>query len=400
MEWPVRFKTCALLLRQAQKIDYSTLSRCKAFRPLLLKVATMDVSLPRLDQVSAVKVPVKSLSPSDSPRRLGENLAHVRMLAQSEDLLPPIVVHRSTMRVVDGMHRLRAAELRGEDEIEVRFIDGDEASTFVLAVSENVRHGLPLSTADRKAAAARIIDSYPEWSDRMVASVTGLSAKTVATTRRQVNWGSRQRRPLYTVGRDGRIRPRDSAQRREFARRLMVENPDCSLRKVAQIAGISPETARDVRNRLNNGVGTADQAPARTGSAKAARPAAERSHGPAVAGATALRALRADPAFRSTESGRSLLRMLVALQVLEGQGDQLLGNIPVHCTSRVAQAARACASAWEEFAGRLDEQSRTLSGDRSALSRVAEIITEPRNRSCLSLPSSRRGGSCRAGPMR
>jgi ParB-like chromosome segregation protein Spo0J len=332
----------------------------------------MDVSL-RLDQVSAVRVPVNSLKPSDSPRRLGENLAHVRMLAQSEESLPPIVVHRTTMRVVDGMHRLRAAELRGEDEIEVRFIDGDEASSFVLAVSENVRHGLPLSTADRKAAAARIIDSYPEWSERMVASVTGLSAKTVATTRRQMARGSRPRALLYTVGRDGRVRPRDSAQRREFARRLMVENPDCSLRKIAQMAGISPETARDVRNRLNSDRGAADQG-AQAGSAKGAQPAAARGtpgvrpaaspgHGPAAAGTLALRALRADPAFRSTESGRSLLRMLVALQVLEGHGDELLGNIPMHCTDRVALAARACAGAWEAFAGRLDQRSRAHSGE-------------------------------------
>jgi hypothetical protein len=285
------------------------------------------------------------------------------------------------MRVVDGMHRLRAAELRGEDEIEVRFIDGDEASSFVLGVSENVRHGLPLSTTDRKAAAARIIDSYPEWSDRMVASVTGLSAKTVATTRRQPAQDSKPRARLYTVGCDGRVRPRDSAQRRESARRLMTDNPGYSLRKVAQLAGISPETARDVRNRLNGDRGAADPV-AQAASTKVARPAAEREapgvrlagsrgHGSAAAGPTALRALRADPAFRSTESGRSLLRMLIALQVLEGHGDQLFDNIPVHCTDRVALAARACAGAWEAFAQRLDQRSRVLSGGhRSALRRV------------------------------
>jgi hypothetical protein len=63
--------------------------------------------------------------------------------------------------------------------------------------------------------------------------------------------------------------------------------------------------------------------------------------------------------------------MLIALQVLEGHGDQLFDNIPVHCTDRVALAARACAGAWEAFAQRLDQRSRVLSGGhRSALRRV------------------------------
>jgi len=335
----------------------------------------MEVALPHLDQVPTGKVPPSSLKASDSPRRSGENLAHVRTLAQSEDPFPPIVVHRATMRVVDGMHRLRAAELRGENEIEVRFVDGDDASTFVLAVSENVRHGLPLSTADRKAAAARIIGFYPEWSDRMVATVSGLSAGTVAITRERMAQDSKPHAQLYTVGRDGRVRPRDSAQRRELARKLLRENPDCSLREAARLAGISPETARDVRNRLNHDGGP-DRA--QGSNENGATPAAQREppevrlpaspgRGPAAVGAKAVHALRADPAFRSTESGRVLLRMLAAYQMLEDHGDGLLERIPVHSTDRVAVAARACARAWEAYAERLEQRSRMRSpGNRQA----------------------------------
>ncbi len=44
-------------------------------------------------------------------------MAHARSLAQTEADLPPIVVHRTTTRVIDGMHRLTAAGLRGEREI-------------------------------------------------------------------------------------------------------------------------------------------------------------------------------------------------------------------------------------------------------------------------------------------
>jgi hypothetical protein len=41
-------------------------------------------------------------------------LIHALLLAESEAALPPIIVHRLTVRVVDGMHRLRAAQEWGE----------------------------------------------------------------------------------------------------------------------------------------------------------------------------------------------------------------------------------------------------------------------------------------------
>ena len=84
-------------------------------------------------------------------------------------------LHRSTMRVVDGMHRLRAAKLRGQETIAVRYVDGDEASAFLVAVRANIAHGLSLIVTDHKAAAARIMDLYPHWSDRMIAKATALT---------------------------------------------------------------------------------------------------------------------------------------------------------------------------------------------------------------------------------
>ena len=326
-------------------------------------------ALPRLDKIPTVKVPLNSLNPADSPRRLGENMVHARRLALSDDPLPPILVHRVTMRVIDGMHRMRAAELRGEKEIEVRFVDCDEASSFVLAVSENVRHGLPLSAAERKAAVARIIDSYPEWSDRMIASVSGLSATMVAITRKGMARNSKPRAHVYTVGRDGRVRPRDSAQRRELARQLLLENPDSSLREIGRLAGISAETARSVRSRLHS---EGELGQAQPGDGKAAGLAGERrpptikslaspGHGLATADAMPILALRADPAFRSTDNGRSLLRMLAACQIIEKYGEQFLDSMPTHCVDRVALAARACARTWEAFAERLERRSGMLS---------------------------------------
>ncbi|MEU4746566.1 ParB/RepB/Spo0J family partition protein, partial [Actinosynnema sp. NPDC023658] len=128
-------------------------------------------------------IPVGLPLPADSPRLDGEDPDHIRLLAGTTAPLPPILVHRSTMRVIDGMHRLRAAMLRGDTEIAVEFFDGTEAEAFARGVRENVTHGLPLSRADREAAAARIITAHREWSDRALAQLTGLSATTVAAVR-------------------------------------------------------------------------------------------------------------------------------------------------------------------------------------------------------------------------
>src|ERR1039458_3555414 len=199
---------------------------------------------------TAEEVTIESLVVSDTPRLSGESLEHVQTLAATQSRLPPIIVHRPTMRVIDGMHRIRAAKLKGQDSITAQFFEGSEADAFVLAVKANVSHGLPLPMADRKAAVARIIESHPHWVDRMIAQVTGLAARTVAEIRRRSEEPSTAEARL---GRDGRFRPVNASVGRVVASELFISNPQLSLRQVARQAGISPETARDVRNRLRKG---------------------------------------------------------------------------------------------------------------------------------------------------
>ncbi|MFC8448370.1 ParB N-terminal domain-containing protein [Kitasatospora sp. NPDC057223] len=129
-------------------------------------------------------VPVSLLLPADSPRAR-ENPEHVRSLAASDAVFPPVIVHRATMRVIDGTHRIRASVLRGRKQVPVRFFRGTVQDAFVLAVEVNARHGLPLTPADRITAAERIVRSHPRWADRAVASTTGLSVAAVASIRRR-----------------------------------------------------------------------------------------------------------------------------------------------------------------------------------------------------------------------
>jgi transposase-like protein len=314
-----------------------------------------------------VNVPISLLSTSGSPRVSGEDPAHIETLAATESRLPPIIVHRATMRVIDGVHRLRAAEHRGRDQIAVQFFDGAEADAFVLAVKSNITHGLPLPLADRKHAASRIVSSHPQWSDRMIATVTGLASKTVADIRKAPAGEPDRRRSR--IGQDGRVRPIDGAEGRVLAGEMLDTDPGLSLRQVARAVGISPETVRDVRRRLQRGE---DPVP---GKLRRRRPAPEEECGEdrpkpvpragrvtTAAGqprAAVLQRLRADPALRLTETGRTLLRLLYIHTMNAEEWENIAENLPAHCTSVIAHLARDCAQIWLEFADRVESKAET-----------------------------------------
>ena len=299
-------------------------------------------------------VAVDLLKAGDSPRLGGEDLEHVRVLAEAGACLPPIVVHRQTMRVIDGMHRLRAARLRGDAIVGVRFFDGDADEAFVAAVKANVAHGLPLTLADRKAAAARIVGSQPQRSDRWIGQVTGLAAGTVGAIRRQMSPPAPE--GAARLGRDGRVRPLEIAEGRRRAQEEISSRPDASLREVARTAGVSPATAKDVRDRMRRGE---DPIPRRraaraVGTEHTDQPDIDRNDylGPASARnlAWSLRQLGRDPSVRYTEAATALLRWLEAHASGWDQVAGLIDVMPPHCGYLIADIARKCASEWQELA--------------------------------------------------
>lgn len=305
---------------------------------------------------------IETLVPGNSPRLEGVNIEHTRTLAQVDDELPPIVVHRPTMQVIDGMHRLHAARLRGRREIEVYFFDGDEAAAFVFAVKLNMTHGLPLTLSDRSAAAKRILGSHPQWSDRMIASVVGLSATTVGALRQHSTVHSEQ---LSTrIGRDGKARPITSADGRLLASGLMAERPDVSFREIARMAGISPATVKDVHDRLERG-----EDPVPPKQRNAARRTQLRTVEPRSAVGKpetgdphkTLHKLRLDPALRFNEGGRALLLWLRAHAVDVNEWGSFLDQIPPHCSDLVADLARYCSESWNSFADALESRSQAIS---------------------------------------
>ncbi|WP_020499043.1 helix-turn-helix domain-containing protein [Sciscionella marina] len=278
-------------------------------------------------------------------------------MAEVDDPLPPILVDRSTMRVIDGMHRLLAAVAKGQTVIGVEFFDGTEEDAFLRAVEANVTHGLPLSVEDRRAAAVRILTSHPHKSDRAIADVSGLSARTVGNVRRGL--GGAITEPVARVGKDGKIHPLNKAEGRIRAARLMEEYPDASLREIARRAGVSPATVSDVRRRLASGQPAVVERKTRTddavrgpGSIVAQRQRTEQrdsdpsQHDPVIL----LEKLLRDPALRNKEEGRQLLRLLHRNAVEKHGLPQLATAVPEHCAEVVHGLAQHYADMWSGFA--------------------------------------------------
>lgn len=309
---------------------------------------------PGLTQVVAIG----SLRPADSPRVRGEDAGHARALRDNLTDLPAILVNRRTMRVIDGMHRLRAARLAGAATIRAELIEVDERTAFLIAVKANTRYGLPLSLADREAAAERIVSWYPHWSDRAIAVIAGLAPATVGAIRArstvqpaQLNIGPANTR----LGRDGRVRPVSALDGRRRASEIIAARPDAPLREVARQAGISLGTAHNVRERLRRGQDCVPDG-ARAGGRR-------RRRGEPLPWPTARERLVRDPALRYGEAGRLLVRWLDARAIGVGDWRDVIDAIPAHWAETIINVAHSCGNEWHELATALEQRNGSRPGD-------------------------------------
>ncbi|WP_405717137.1 ParB N-terminal domain-containing protein [Streptomyces sp. NBC_01537] len=222
--------------------------------------ARSEFDLKNLEQLPACDVLVNALSAGLSLRQSGTDAAHIQLLvdAAGSAELPPILVRIDGYRIIDGLHRLEAARLRGDTSIKARFVDCSDSEALVIAMKANSSHGLPLSKTDRVSGAQRVLSSHPDWSDRAVARITGLSAKTIASLREKSGEGT----PLdgKRIGRDGRRRPVGPGEGRLRAAEYIAEHPNAPLRQVARETDVSLGTVHDVSARLRRG-----ESPGRSG---------------------------------------------------------------------------------------------------------------------------------------
>lgn len=303
---------------------------------------------------AVTEVLISAVRTGDSPRTVQVDENHARALAEFCEVLPPLLVHRPTMRVIDGTHRLRAAVLRGQRTVTVTYFDGTAEDAFVLSVEANIRHGLPLTPAERTAAALRVLRSHPGWSDRSIAGRTGLAARTVGALRRRTG---PLPEPEGRVGQDGRTRPVDPARGREEAARLLEHRPAASLREIAREAGIAPSTVRDVRRRLREGTDPVPAAQRRARSVAVTPPERAPGQGPGLP--YLVGSLCKDPLLRLSEAGRLLLRMLDLQMTGLRQRDRIVAAVPPYRVGTAAAAAAQCARDWQELSEELRRRDTT-----------------------------------------
>lgn len=280
-------------------------------------------------------VEIALLSGGPSPRLDGLNAAHIRQLARLDQELPPLVVHRGSMCVVDGAHRLAAARSRGLLHVPVVYFDGTADDAFIAAVRLNTVHGKTLTARDRAAAVRRILASHPDWSDRWISAVCGTAARTVAAVRKD---SGDDAQCGVRLGRDGRRRPLSAQTGRRTAEEIMREDPAVSVRRVAQMAGVSIGTVQSVRRSLQadgeEGVGGGVRVP--------------------------LDLLVREPSLRYTERGRALLRLLTMTVALLDRSGPVTGTLPDHCRPSLQTVARFCARSWLDLADEVEEPGEGL----------------------------------------
>ncbi|MET9857097.1 ParB N-terminal domain-containing protein [Streptomyces sp. NPDC006450] len=355
-----------------------------------------------LEQLPACDVLVNALSAGVPLRRSGTDAAHIQLLvdAAGSAELPPILVQIDGYRIIDGLHRLEAAKLRGDSSIKARFVDCSNSEALVIAMTANGSHGLPLSKADRVSGARRVLGSHPDWSDRAVARITGLSAKTIASMRETSGEGT----PLdgKRIGRDGRRRPVGPGEGRRRAAEYIAAHPDAPLRQVARETDVSLGTVHDVSARLRRGESpersacrTPDAAPQALRSVhpvhpahpvRSVRPAGEPSRpAPAVPGGadaggaapvplrvapspgsapqrrnrtdeipawtTVAAKMAADPTIRYTAGGREFLRWMQLHAAEPDDGwRELIDAVPAHWLGVIAPIAERIGKEWSLLA--------------------------------------------------
>jgi ParB-like chromosome segregation protein Spo0J len=335
-----------------------------------------------VDQLPEVSVPIGSLLPSLYLRESGTSHAHVQLLADAAEssALPPILVQQYSHRVIDGMHRLAAAKLRGEKSIKARFVDCADEEALFLAIKSNTLHGLPLSRADRISGAKRILASHPDWSDRAVASIAGISARTVAILRNRSadNIRSFEKR----LGRDGKRRPVTGTDGRRRAAEYINAHPDASLRQVARETDVSLGTVHNVLQLIRSGIDPAATPPEPPAEPRPAaeRTAADRMAADAAPGRPSLISITStrsekdarqlnwaeiqsklvnDPSLRYREGGRAFLRWMALHAMQAGQWREFVEAVPIRWAGDISAIADNMAIEWQTFAERLRDRHQS-----------------------------------------
>lgn len=107
---------------------------------------------------------------------------------RGEPRLPPVTLIETSngkLILADGFTRVEAASRSGLEFVQASIQPGTKRDAILASIKENAVHGLPLTLAERRRAAERML-ADPEWgneSDRELGRRCGVDHKTIAKLR-------------------------------------------------------------------------------------------------------------------------------------------------------------------------------------------------------------------------
>ena len=298
---------------------------------------------------------LNELKVDHSLREDGVDPRHVELLSEIEGHWSPVLVWGPDNLVVDGAHRVAAAKRLGLATILAQSFDGSKVDAFVESVQRNSQHGLPLTLRDRIRATRRIVQIHPEWSDRRIAKVCGLSSTTVGRVRRDT-FTADAVPPLTRIGMDGRKHPVEPGTTRQRVMKALEHNPTGSLRTIAAVACASPETVRTVRNSLQTDRVIGSNEPVRS---RQATPRTVEQVQPTQR-TSVLKHVNGDSALTSCTNSERLLKWLESASMIQRWPDYV-DLIPLGRIYELADEAMGLSEQWVSFARALEARGKPKS---------------------------------------
>jgi hypothetical protein len=267
------------------------------------------------------------------------------------DRCPPIIVDQTTGTIIDGAHRVLAARQLGRHRIAAHLFTGSRQEALVMAIHSNVSHGMPLSLAEREAAAQMVLCTYPDWSDRRIGEVCGISGKTVGSLRNRAT--AELTHMNGRLGRDGRRRPTNSEERRREITALLTRNPEVSIRQIARTVDVSPTTVMNIRRRIesarNGAEGSGSTQPDGRDSA-AAQPSGRDQ---------CFTSWTSDPAILSMNEGPRFAEWLEGHRIADREWVDYVDHIPLSRLFQLNEYAQQQSEGWTRLAHALEIAARS-----------------------------------------
>ena len=261
---------------------------------------------------------------------------------------PPILVGRITGHIVDGVHRIAAARALGMEHIEAAYFEGTADDELIEFVRRNVHHGLTLTLRERRRAARQVLIAHPQWSDRRIAELCAISPKTAGRLRTVSEGPAAENAHLDSnsrIGRDNKLHPVDTSTVRTRVVKAIEQEPDGSLRTIAALAGVSPETVRSVRTNMSKtaAVKSETELTEPVFPMRASEPSLEWGQ---------------DRALVAKAEGEKLIAWLERTAVEEKDWQPLLGAVPISRVYEIADEARRRSEQWSRFARCVEDRAR------------------------------------------